>query len=254
MMEVCPLTGFYSPAQRARLYAATGRRESVRTFQCAPDAAQKSALSYAAARVCLPGCRIEMSDCEDKKLYRTVPFVDTIIGTERYAALIADEKAPHAAACLGISGEAFALEAVALGLGTCWVTGTYRRRAVDVRLQTGERLMGVMALGVPAEGSRGERRRKSLQAMCTGKPEDWPLWAYSAAECVRIAPSAMNLQPWKMNYAGRTLQLLRTGLGAHELDMGIAMLHMSLGAQEKEHVVFWGEGQTAATLLAEDRE
>ena len=68
------------------------------------------------------------------------------------------------------------------------------------------------------------------------------------------APSAMNLQPWKMNYAGRTLQLLRTGLGAHELDMGIAMLHMSLGAQEKEHVVFWGEGQTAATLLAEDRE
>ena len=38
--------------------------------------------------------------------------------------------------------------------------------------------------------------------------------AYSAAECVRIAPSAINLQPWKLNYAGRTLQLLRSGMFA----------------------------------------
>lgn len=252
-MEMCALTNFYSPAQRARFYAATGRRESVRTFIAPPDEAQMSALQYASARVCLPGCRIEFGACEDKKLYRAVPVVDTIIGTSCYATFVVDDSVPHAATHMGISGEAFILEAVSLGLGSCWVAGTFRRSAVDVPLNAGERIAAITPLGVPAEEKMKERKRKALHEICTTKPEDWPLWAYNAAECVRIAPSAINLQPWKLSYAGRTLQLMKNGLLNRELDMGIAMLHMSLGAQDKEHIIRWGEGKEVATLLAEDR-
>ena len=252
-MEKCAINGFLTPAQRARYYAQVSRRESVRTFIAPPDDGQLSALHYAAERLRLPGARIEILCCEDKKLYSTMPFVDTIMGTDCYVAFIVDTNVPHHMEHMGIGGEAFLLEAVSMGLGTCWVGGSYRRNAVQVQLQPGERIAAISPLGVPAEGIKKERKRKALHKICVVPPDNWPLWAYNAAECVRIAPSAINLQPWRLNYAGRTLQLKKNGFFATGLDMGIAILHMSLGVEEKDHVVYWGAGREVATLLAEDR-
>ena len=105
-MESCPLNGFYSPAQRARFLAAVSVRASVRQFAGEPDVAQRSALNYAAARVCLPGVRIEMGENAPEKVFRRWPFVGGIAGTRRYAAIIADETLPRAQLLAGISGEA----------------------------------------------------------------------------------------------------------------------------------------------------
>ena len=95
-------------------------------------------------------------------------------------------------------------------------------------------------------------KRKPLSQICVGDPTAWPLWAYHAAECVRRAPSAMNLQPWRIAFAGRTLLLKRAGFGG-PLDMGIALMHMSLGVGDKAHVLRWGEGREIAALIAEDK-
>lgn len=252
-MEKCAINGFLTPAQRARYYAQVSRRESVRTFIAPPDEEQLSALHYAAARLCLPGTRIEIRECDDKTLYGSMPFVETIMGTSCYAAFIVDTNTPHAVEHMGISGEAFMLEAVSMGLGTCWVAGTYHKKAVDADLQSGERIAAITPLGIPAQMEVRERKRKTLRDICAVQPDNWPLWAYNAAECVRIAPSGMNMQPWLLNYAGRTLQLKKKGFFGSGLDMGIAILHMSLGVEEKDHVIYWGEGREVATLLAEDR-
>ena len=249
-MESCPLNGFYSPAQRARFLAAVSVRASVRQFAGEPDVAQRSALNYAAARVCLPGVRIEMGENAPEKVFRRWPFVGGIAGTRRYAAIIADEALPRAQLLAGISGEAFMLEAVSLGLGTCWV-GSFKRSGVDVALGEHERVLAVTPLGVPAQETAAHKRKK-LTRICRGDPTAWPLWAYNAAECVRFAPSAFNLQPWRMQFAGRTLVLSRTALGGG-LDLGSALLHLSLGVGEKEHVIRWGEGREIAALIAEDR-
>ena len=40
--------------------------------------------------------------------------------------------------------------------------------------------------------------------------------------------------------------------GAH-LDMGIAIMHMILGAKDKPHALRWGEGKEIISLIAEDR-
>ena len=252
-MEKCAINSFFTPAQRARFYAAVSRRESVRTFISAPDGETLSALQYASARLCLPGTRIEIRECDEKKLYGAMPFVETIMGTSCYAAFIVDTGVPHAMEHMGISGEAFILEAVSMGLGTCWVAGTYHRSAVDAELNENEKIVAITPLGVPADMGNKERKRRNLRDICFTAPDQWPLWAYNAAECVRIAPSGINLQPWKLNYAGRTLQLMKRPFMGSALDMGIAMLHMSLGVQDKEHLVYWGDGREVATLLAEDR-
>lgn len=249
-MENCALNGFFAPAQRARFLAAVSQRHSIRTYAGAPDVAQLSALNYAAARVCLPGVRIEIFQCVPEKLFRTLPFVDTIIGTDRCAAVIVDQNVPRAGIHAGVSGEAFVLEAVSLELAACWVA-MFKRGGVDLPLAEGEKVAAVIPLGVPAEENTS-RKRKKLTEICMGDPTAWPLWAYHAAECVRFAPSSMNRQPWKLAYAGRTLVLNKAGMGM-DLDMGIALLHMSLGVGEKEHIIRWGEGKEIASLIAEDR-
>lgn len=249
-MDSCPLNGFYSPAQRARFLAAVSVRASVRQFAGEADVAQRSALNYAAARVCLPGVRIEMGEGAPEKVFRRLPFAGGITGTGRYAAIIADESQPRAQLLAGISGEAFMLEAVSLGLGTCWV-GSFIRSGVKLALAPQERVLAVTPLGIPAH-EPAAHKRKELTSICRGDPAAWPLWAYNAAECVRFAPSAFNLQPWRLQFAGRTLVLSRMALGGG-LDLGIALLHLSLGVGEKEHVIRWGKGREIAALIAEDR-
>ena len=112
-------------------------------------------------------------------------------------------------------------------------------------------MKAVIALGVPGEEG-GPRKRKRLSEICSSNPSDWPFWAYNAAEYVRIAPSAVNLQPWRLSFAGCTLMLSSVRANA-SLDMGIAALHMTLGARDKPHTLCWGEGKEILSLIAEDR-
>ena len=248
-MEECPLNGFYSPAQRERYRQALPRRYSCRAYRGGPDADQLSALHYAAARVCLPGTRIEIVPCPEK-LFLHVPLVEPIRGATHAAYFIADKNAylPHTLA--GIGGEAFVLEAAALGIDTCWVSGTYRRSVVDADLTENERVVAVTPLGVAEKEPPTARKRKKLAEICTTPPENWPLWAYQAAEAVRQAPSAVNMQPWHLSYAQRTLRLL--GKRADSLDMGIAMLHMEAAAGDAPHLWQWGEDKCVAHLIVEE--
>ena len=248
--EECALNGFFSPAQRQRLLQAVSARRSVRAYRGEPDVSQMSALHYAAARCCLPGVRIEIGDTDPRLLFRRLPVVGGIQGTGKFAAIIADTSAPYSALHAGVSGEAFILEATALNVGTCWVM-SYRRKEFFLPLKEGERALAVTPLGVINDVNPG-RKRKKLTDLCVGDPAAWPLWAYRAAECVRQAPSAMNRQPWKLSYAGRTLMLSRAGAGGTEVDMGIALLHMSLGAEDHAHVIRWGEGREIASMVLEE--
>ena len=249
-MDACAINGFFSPAQRERwLNAASGRR-SIRAYAGDPGVEALSALSYTAARCALPGVRLMISEAQNTALYRRLPFVDAIRGTKKYAAVIVDDAIPNALVHAGVSGEAFVLEAAALGLGTCWVAA-FKRGGVNIPLEEGEKVKAVIAFGVPDE-SGGPRRRKRLNEICSPDPADWPLWAYNAAECVRIAPSAVNLQPWRLTYAGRTIALSSARAGAG-LDLGIALLHLSIGVGEKPHLIRWGEGKEVAALVADDK-
>ena len=249
-MESCALNGFFSPAQRARYLSAVSRRRSVRAYSDVPDLSQLSALNYAAARVCLPGVRIVLGEAPTALLFRKLPLFPTVTGTNRYAAIIVNESVPHAALHAGISGEAFILEATALNVSTCWVA-FFKRGGVAIPLEPGEKVAAVTPLGVAGEPETPIKRKK-LTEICSTDPAAWPLWAYNAAECVRVAPSAMNRQPWRLSFAGRTLLLSNAGM-ATSLDMGIALLHLSLGTGEKEHVIRWESGKAVASLVAEDR-
>lgn len=253
MPSSCVLNAFYSAAQRVRYQNAMKRRFSCRAFSEPLDISHLSALSYAAERVCLPGTRIVVDACPEK-LFFGLPVVGRIHGMSHCAYMIAEQGMERMATSAGVSGEAFILEATAMGVGTCWVAGSYRRGAVNVDLQPGERLLAVTPLGLPENPDEmPPRRRKNLSQIGLTEPSSWPLWAYHAAESVRIAPSAVNLQPWRLHYAGHALQLMTNGK-TDTLDMGIALLHMEAAMEGRKHLWKWGEGKTVAHLIVEENE
>lgn len=248
---LCALNDFYSPAQCTRWLASVGNRYSCRRYGAGPDVAQRSALVYSMQRLCLPGVRMELCRTNDKKVFFGVPpLVRGITGTDAYAALIGHMGEGQYMLHAGISGEALVLEATSLGLGTCWVSGTYHRKNVDVHPDEDERLLALIALGVPEKVEQPRHQRKPLPAVCTGDPSHWPLWAYNAAECVRFAPSPLNLQPWRMSFAGATLQL--SGGREPSLWQGIAMLHLEIACAGYAHTFTHAEPPDICTLVVEE--
>ncbi len=144
--------------------------------------------------------------------------------------------------------EKVVLDLTAMGLGTCWLGGTFRRsafaRAVD--LGPAEIQPAVSPVGFPAmrkgpvdilasavAGSRGRRRWEDLFLFDKTDAEPWR----ECLEAVRLAPSAANGQPWRVVQAAAPAVfhfygVRSAGRSLQSVDMGIAMCHFELAARE----------------------
>ena len=169
-----------------------------------------------------------------------------IAGAPAYAAVIGSGRDSSTAVRVGYTGEALILEATALGLGTCWVSGMVRTAEVekDIALGGNEHVFAVTPLGVGERtftamekiyaAAIGSRKRKPLAEMVEGSPP-FP-WQIKALEAARLAPSARNRQPWRFITAPDSITVLRDAEDdgdrfPRSLDCGIAMLHLELGAR-----------------------
>ncbi|OGO17346.1 MAG: hypothetical protein A2Z02_04525 [Chloroflexi bacterium RBG_16_48_7] len=166
-----------------------------------------------------------------------------------YAVLfIGDQKEDNFQEFVGYTGEAVILEATSLGLGTCWVGGSFNARVASNRLdlRTGEKVLAVTPVGfVPGEKTTEEKlasgiarstTRKSLSDLVSGISIDqWQDWVKKALEAARLAPSGINIQPWIFQVepggivvSEKTSVLSR--VKSRRLDCGIAMLHLEVAA------------------------
>lgn len=163
-----------------------------------------------------------------------------------YIAFIGEMDSPRVQEAVGYTGEGIILEATALGLGTCWVGGFFRPEAVKNQISIGknERVLAITPLGIPLDsfsfkeklmtGFGFMHRRKSLDQLVTGTPEQE--WMIKALEAARLAPSAVNRQPWRFIISDKAIAVnpdkeRDTDKISRRLDCGIAMLHLELGAR-----------------------
>jgi len=157
------------------------------------------------------------------------------------------------------------LYATGLGLGTCWLGGTFTKGRFAARLgglSRDEIMPAVVSLGYPGddgtarihEREAGNRRLPASSLFFEGlfgtplalAPND----PYVAVlEAVRMAPSASNKQPWRLVRSGADwhFYLQRTkgyGKGStlfavlrladlQRVDLGIALCHFELAARER---------------------
>ncbi len=215
-----------------RWYNAVGQRFSVRKYESAPSEEDYASLEEFAALLSARNVRIQLM--RNEKFFAPSFFsYGRITGTDCLAAVIANGAEPETA---GYLGETFALECAAMGLGSCWLGMAQFKRAAkkELTLNEGEKLMIVLTFGVSAEKYTG-RPRKDLDKL-TGMTQeeliDLPEWQQRAIECARLAPSALNTQPWEFwpEKDGMVVHRISENFGYGKVDCGIAMLHIELGA------------------------
>ncbi len=243
------LETLYPAHDRSRLIDAVKLRTSCRTYAGGLDAVDYAALSYAMGRYQLPGARLAFFQVEKSFFTGTLLGMKRITGCTLAAAVIITD-APLSRIHAGILGESFVLEATARGLGTCWVSGSYRRKDLQLPLHAGEAVLCVIAVGTPAAPLTppASRHRKAPEHFCRGNFRDWPDELTHAAALVQCAPSAMNMQPWVL-CVGPGGEFVLDANDRALLDAGIALCHAEL-ALETPHVWHYGAGRNQPVAWA----
>lgn len=220
------LEKLYSLRGKERLTQAVDKRFSCRAFGQPLSLQDWSALSYIAGRYTLPGARLALLRVEEALFSGTLLSMNRVSGCTAVAVVVADQAIRNSRIHAGMLGESLCLEATALGIASCWITGSYRRKLLQLPLYGREAALGIIALGWPQNPPPMTRRRKSLTGICTSDPLQWPEECLQAARLVQQAPSAMNLQPWMLSWEQG---LLAVDCGERTLlDLGIALCHAEL--------------------------
>ena len=195
-------------------------------------------------------------------------------------------RAPNDLEDYGYLLERVVLYATGLGLGTCWLGGTFTRSTFVRRfggLERAETMPAVVSVGLIGdngserirEREEGSRRLPSSELFFErifGEPLDLgAVGAFAEAlEAVRMAPSATNKQPWRIVRDGSAwhFYLRRTrgyGKGSalfnalriadlQRVDMGIAMCHFELVASEHGVAGSWVARDPGILLPGKDTE
>ena len=233
-------------------------RRSVRTYDNKPltsDDVQK--LSAFMSKIENPyEIPVEFNILNAKQQKLSCPVVtgtDLFIGTKV-------KRIPHAEEAVGYSLEMFVLYAQSLNIGTVWIGGTMDRSAFERAMALGndEMMPCVSPIGYIARkmSMRETMMRKGVKAdsrlpfeslFFNGTFDD-PLTKEKAPifveplEAVRLAPSAVNKQPWRVVinnnaahfYLKRNKGFVSESAGnMQKIDLGIALCHFALSAKEK---------------------
>ncbi len=244
--------------EAAVLASACERRRTVRTFDASPLSPEAHEL-------------LENLASHDENPYG-IPVYLRLIDAETYGATSrvirgttwhvvgSLSRCAHAEEAFGYVAERLVLAATSHDLGTAWLAGTIDRPAFERAVGVDEnRIMpAVIAVGTPAARMSALERvmRSKLHAderapwdalffrgdfaRPISSPDELDPALASALACVRAAPSAQNLQPWRLVcsdgridlFEHRTLPLRPIG-DVQLVDMGIAMLHLEAGLAQQ---------------------
>lgn len=163
----------------------------------------------------------------------------------------------------GYYGEKLVLHATELGLGTCWVAGTFNRESVVVPLSEGEVIHDVIPLGhMPAKQPLAQRTIRAGLRKLDKKPEALyqgptslsaaPKWVQAGIAAVLKGPSAVNGQPvvFVQEESGLHATLPHFKREVEYTDLGIAKLHFQLGAEAAGTAGTWEWGQEGRFVLS----
>ncbi len=199
-----------------------------------------------------PGVRSVLIQESPDNLYKgIIGSYGTVKGAKAFIACIGNMRVKAVEEQIGYVGEAVVLDAEATGLNTCWIGGMFRREIVEslVTLEKNEQVHAIIPFGYARKSLNFEERvmagfgimhrRKPLSELVTGlKKEQWPGWMPLALEAARMAPSAVNRQPWKflieessITVAVNDKSLRRESVMSKRLCCGIAMLHLEVAAK-----------------------
>lgn len=229
-------------------------RKSVRTYDARPLSAEHQSELEAYAKAIRNPFEIPvefvMLDAKEHGLSSPV-----LAGETEYVAAKV-KKQPNAEVAYGYSFEKLILHAKSLGIGTVFIGGTMKRELFEMaaNVQTDELMPCVSPLGYPAAKRslkevmmrKGVKADTRLNANQLFFKDSWgnPLETAELSdvfEMVRMAPSAVNKQPWRIVeidgvyhfYEKKDKGYDKEATGdLQKIDIGIALCHFMMGLEE----------------------
>ena len=129
---------------------------------------------------------------------------------------------------MGYYGQQIVLKAQQLGLNSCWVGLTYGKSKVPVKLEKGQNIRLVVALGY-GENQGHDRKSKTLAELCQVQGP-MPPWFRQGMEAAMLAPTAINQQQFRFTLRGRKVEAQALTGFFSKVDLGIAKYHFEIGA------------------------
>ena len=178
--------------------------------------------------------------CDDPEVFGSLrKSYGMFSGVRNYIALVGSRKDPDLMEKCGYYGQQLVLHATTMGLGTCWVAGTYDRSKCSCSIAPEETLCCVIAIG-PVASQRGAKEKmirsaihhksKTPSQLARGMG-DAPDWFMAGIAAVQRAPSGMNRQPILFRYTsdGAVTAEIAEETPYSEIDLGIAKFHFEIG-------------------------
>ncbi len=233
----------------SRWYRVIEKRRSRRRFDARP--VEPNFLTQI-HRTCVefrpfPSARsVLVTESPDKVFKGAIGPYGKIKGAPAFIAFIGNMESPYVQEQVGYTGEGIILEVEALHLATCWVAGFFRPKVAASLVGTSERerVLAVTPIGYATKRQSVEEqlmtgfgfthRRRPLSGLVTGLGEsELPEWIRIALEAARLAPSAVNRQPWRFHVEPDSITVSVNNLGrefglSKRLCCGIAMLHIEV--------------------------
>jgi hypothetical protein len=177
------------------------------------------------------GLRIQLVTDEPEAFNAGKPHYGSFSGCRNYLALVGPKDREEA---VGYYGERVVLKAQELGINSCWVALTYRKGKVEVRIDDGEKLYMVIALGYGV--NQGVQHRMKTLSDVSDCREGDPEWYRNGIRAALLAPTAVNQQRYRFERQGEKV-LAKPGLGFHtRVDLGIVKYHFELGSGRGKEV------------------
>ncbi len=240
-------------------YEALQKRISVRAYGKAPVAPEVAAeLGSLIGEInSTSALHFQLSDAaaSGKPAVKLTPAMFS--GSVPLCALLVGPEGEIGGEMVGYFGQKLLLRAVALGLGTCWVAGTYDRKSVSPEIGEGEKLWAVIPMGVEAEKTPILQRtirsrirakdRKTDEFVESDYPyASLPSWVRAGVEAIKVGPSAVNQQPVNVVYKGGLVTMRLWKEKKNEMmtmDLGIAKYQFQVGAESAGVRGFWNFGE-----------
>ncbi len=236
------------------------QRESVRSFKNNSSLNKKFALleEYIATKneeQCPFGNKINVqlinSNESSKKM--KLGTYGRIKGAKHYLAVsMAD--AENNLLSLGFLFEDIILYATSLGLGTVWMSATFSRKAFENAITIGEdeELVIIAPIGIKAKKAsiiskifvkNNRNIRYDFNELFFNLTPDQILTNQrhehfmQALEMVRLAPSALNMQPWRVIKCNRKFHFYSDEINPNsQIDIGIALAHFDITMRSLGHM------------------
>ena len=208
---------------------AINERHSVRQYKPVPiEEETAAALNEFIGKInAESGLSIQLVLNEPKAFDSSLAHYGKLTGISNYIALIGKKSKTLQEEC-GYYGEKIVLEAQKLGLNTCWVGVMFKKVPEAFRVNRGEKLALMIAVGY-GETQGHEHKSKAMSQVSEIK-EGYPGWFIRGVEAALLAPTAMNQQRFFFTLDGDKVTARAFKGPFSKVDLGIVKYHFEAGS------------------------